>query len=90
MASIQLMGGEKDGHVQRLTVAGVPELFYAVPNSDDPELRVLKGKQLTERTKELAVLAYKLRAGKPKSTETGEMQYLYDRYPEADILHKEA
>lgn len=88
MASLQLMGGEKDGHVQRLTVKGIPNLFYAVPNTDDAELRLLKGRELTERTKELAILAYKRRPGIPRTTEDGEIQYLYDRYPDADILRK--
>lgn len=88
VASIQLMGGEKDGHTQPLVGKKAPDMFYAVPNCDDAEIRLLSGKQRMERTKQLAVLAYKLRSPEPVAVSDTEVQWLYDRFPEADIVRK--
>lgn len=60
MPQIQLVGGEKDGLIITLpSIVTRPDVYYAVPNSDDEKVRYTKGaKARTALREKLAVLAY--------------------------------
>lgn len=60
MPKMQLMGGEKDGWDDTVSLDGRPDVFYAVPNLDEDRIKKTKGAAAKEELRDrLAVLAYK-------------------------------
>lgn len=60
MAKLQLFGGEKDGWSMPVSVDGRPDVFYAVPNLDEDQIKKLRSANAKEELRDkLSVLAYK-------------------------------
>lgn len=60
MAKMVLMGGEKDGWDCDISSDTRPDVFYAVPNTDEEKIKKTKGTDAKHQLRDqLAVLAYK-------------------------------
>lgn len=68
MPKMTLMGGEKDGLDIPIRAEYRPDIFYAVPNNDDEQIRKTKGTNAKQAMRDkLAVLAYEF---DPKTSTT--------------------
>lgn len=78
MATMILLGGEKDGTEIKVSNSH-PDVFYAVPNADESRIKVVRGRLKAELQTQLSVLAYRFDA--TRSTPT---RYVMCRAPELD------
>lgn len=84
--TIQLFGGEKDGHTTRVVTRGdlPPEVFYVWRNADDEKLHRLSATDRARVVRKLSVLAYRRDDNAAPPDIDGTPSYRYLRHAEAD------
>lgn len=84
MPQIQLMGGERDGTVLKLSAkVGRPDVYYAIPNADEALIKDAKeAAAKVEMRQKLSRIAYRFEKAVTKSGIGVEYQYV--RCPEMD------
>ena len=84
MAQIQLMGGERDGTVLKISAkVGRPDVYYAIPNADEALIKDAKeAAAKVEMRQKLSRIAYRFEKAVTKSGIGVEYQYV--RTPELD------
>lgn len=83
MARMSLNGGEKDGWETQISEDSRPDVFYAVPNLDEDQIKKARGEAKRELRDRLAILAYKF----DPDTSTGG-HFKMRRCPELDKVHQ--